>query len=78
MQRGSRTASGSTSEQVSLETVTAHVRDTLTGLRGPFERAVATVTARVLQDAPYWQEMRIDRLFREPARRCRPIRRGAC
>ena len=67
IQRGSRAASGSTSEQVSLETVTAHVRDTLTGLRGPFERAIATVTSRVLQDAPYWQEIRIDRLFREPA-----------
>ena len=67
VQRGSRTASGSTSEQVSLETVTAHVRDTLTGLRRPFERAIAIVTARVLLDAPYWQEARIDRLFREPA-----------
>ena len=66
VQRGSRTASGSTAEQSSLDVVTFDLRDVLPGLRRPMELALAMVSARLLAEAPYWQETRIDRLFREP------------
>ena len=67
VQRGSRTASGSTVEQSSLDVVTSDLRDVLPGLRRPMESALAAVSARLLGEASYWQEVRIDRLFREPA-----------
>ena len=67
VQRGSRTASGSHVEQACLDAVTADLRDMLPVLSLPFERAACAVTSRLLGEAAYWQELRIDRLFREPA-----------
>lgn len=66
VQRGSRTASGSTVEQACLDAATADLRDTLPTLRRPLEQAAGLVLTRLLADAPYWQETRADRLFREP------------
>ncbi len=66
VQRGSRTASGSTVEQACLDAATADLRDTLPTLRRPLEQAAGLVLTRLLADAPYWQETRTDRLFREP------------
>ena len=67
VQRGSRAASGSTVEQTCLDAATADLRDALPTLRRAFEQAAALVMTRLLADAPYWQETRTDRLFREPA-----------
>ena len=66
VQRGSRAASGSTIEQTCLDAATNDLRDALPTLRRPLEQAAAVIMTRLLADAPYWQETRSDRLFREP------------
>lgn len=62
--RGSRTASGSRIEEISLDAITQELRDTLPTLRPPLERALATVTGRLLREGPYWQEVRLERSIR--------------
>jgi transcription antitermination protein NusB len=64
VQRGSRTASGSTVEQVCLDYLTRELTDTLPTTRHPFEQAVAMSAARLLADAPYWQEQRFEKAFK--------------
>lgn len=67
VQRGSRSASGSTAEEVCLEYITVHLRHTLPGLRLPFERTLTTGLGRIFQELPYWQEVRFERSFRTRA-----------
>ena len=67
VQRGSHAASGSLVEQICLDVFTSGLRDMLPELNHTQERALSLLTARLLGDAPYWQEQRIDRLFREPS-----------
>jgi len=62
--RGSRTASGSQAEEISLDFITCELRDTLPTLRVPLERALAACVGRVFDEAPYWQEVRLERAFR--------------
>jgi N utilization substance protein B len=62
--RGSRTASGSEAEATCLEFATLVLRDTLSALRAPQERAFALFLGRLLAEAPYWQELRLERAFR--------------
>lgn len=65
--RGSRTASGSRAEELCLEALTNHLRDTLPGLRLPLERAVSVAIGRAFQEIPYWQEIRFEKSFRHQA-----------
>ncbi len=65
--RGSRTASGSDAEAICLEFATAHLRDTLPTLRIPLDRVLAAFIGRLLTEAPYWQELRFERTFRNRA-----------
>ncbi len=76
VQRGSRTASGSSAELACLEYVTADLRDTLPAMTLPMERATATCIERLLEEAPYWQELRVERAFKTilPAVRLSPPR----
>ena len=67
VQRGSRTASGSAREALWLDWVTANLRDTLPGLRLPFERALSTVAGRMCEEAVYWQEIRLEKTFKTAA-----------
>ena len=67
VQRGSHAASGSLVEQICLDVFTSVLRDMLAELNSTQERALALSASRLLNDAPYWQEQRIDRLFREPS-----------
>ncbi|MCW3098933.1 MAG: NusB antitermination factor [Chthonomonadaceae bacterium] len=64
VQRGSRTASGSMVEQGCLEYVTGALLDVLPTLTIPMERAVVACIEKVLIEAPYWQEMRVERAFK--------------
>jgi N utilization substance protein B len=64
VQRGSRTASGSTVEQGCLEYVTGALLDVLPTLTIPMERAIVTAIEKVLIEAPYWQEIRVERAFK--------------
>ncbi len=64
VQRGSRTASGSSVEQTCLEYVTSDLRDTLPVLTLPMEQAVVALIGRLLAEAPYWQELRVERAFK--------------
>lgn len=65
--RGSRTASGSTAEEISLNRVTNELRPLLTDLRRPMEHAVSQFIVRVFHEVPYWQEVRLDKTFRSRA-----------
>jgi N utilization substance protein B len=67
VQRGSRSASGSTAEQICLEYVTGELRAILLGLQRPYERAVIDAVARLVEEAPYWQELRLERSFKTQA-----------
>src|SRR5579871_5351161 len=60
VQRGSRTASGSTAEEVCLDCLTRELRDVLPSSRAGFDAAIARAAARLLADAPYWQELRLE------------------
>ena len=64
VQRGSRTASGSTAEQACLDYVTAALLEILPTLTLPMERAVVACIEQVLVEAPYWQELRVERAFK--------------
>ncbi len=64
VQRGSRTASGSTVEQACLDYATAVLCDLLPTLTVPMERAVVACLESVLIEAPYWQELRVERAFK--------------
>jgi transcription antitermination factor NusB len=64
VQRGSRTASGSKLEQGCLDYVTGAILDVLPTLTIPMERAIVTGIERVLVEAAYWQELRVERSFR--------------
>lgn len=64
VQRGSRTASGSVAEEICLNAITLHLGDTLPGLRLPLERALEIVTGRLLEEAPYWQEIKLERALK--------------
>ncbi|HZO88244.1 MAG TPA: transcription antitermination factor NusB [Chthonomonadaceae bacterium] len=65
--RGSRSASGSHAEENSLDFITRTLRDTLPTLRLPLERAVTQFLGRLFAEAPYWQEVRLERAFRNRA-----------
>lgn len=67
VQRGSRTASGSRAEEICLEWITDNLRDTQAGMRLPMERALREVVGRVLSEAPYWTELRLERSFKHQA-----------
>ena len=64
VQRGSRTASGSTAEQGCLEYATGTLLDVLPTLTVPMERALSACMEKVLIEAPYWQEIRVERAFK--------------
>ena len=64
VQRGSRTASGSTVEQGCLDYATAALVEALPTLTVPMERAVVAAIEKVLIEAPYWQELRVERAFK--------------
>lgn len=64
VQRGSRTASGSAVEQGCLDYVTGTLLDLLPTLTLPMERAVVACIEKVLIEAPYWQEIRVERAFK--------------
>lgn len=64
VQRGSRTASGSTVEQACLDYATAVLCEMLPTLTVPMERAVVACLERLLIEAPYWQELRVERAFK--------------
>lgn len=64
VQRGSRTASGSPVEQGCLNYITATLTDLLPTLTVGMERAAITGIERVLVEAPYWQELRVERAFK--------------
>lgn len=64
VQRGSRTASGSTVEQGCLDYATGAVLDLLPTLTVPMERALSACMEKVLIEAPYWQELRVERAFK--------------
>ncbi len=64
VQRGSRTASGSTAEQICLDYVTKSLTETLSTSRLAFERTIALNIARALSGAPYWQEGLFERSFK--------------
>jgi N utilization substance protein B len=76
VQRGSRTASGSPVEQICLEAMTRALHAVLPDLTRPYERALAETAARLLQEAPYWQEVRLEKAFksRTPGVPLRPPR----
>ena len=65
--RGSRTASGSTSEQLCLEAITAALQDWLATISSPAMSAVALVAGQLLGEAPYWQELRLEKAMRTTA-----------
>lgn len=67
VQRGSHAASGSLVEQICLDVFTSGLRDLLPEASPALERALALAASRLLNEVPYWQEQRIDRLFREPS-----------
>jgi len=64
VQRGSRTASGSTAEQACLDYVTGALLEILPTLTLAMERAVVACIEQVLVEAPYWQELRVERAFK--------------
>lgn len=64
VQRGSRTASGSTAEQVCLDYLTRELTDVLPAMRHTFAQAIAGAATRLLTDAPYWQELRFEKAFK--------------
>lgn len=64
VQKGSRTASGSATEQICLNSVTSALRNSLPTLRRGFEQAVTQVAARLLEEAPYWIELHFEKSFR--------------
>ncbi len=64
VQRGSRTASGSLAEEISLELLTQALADTLPGLRPPFERALQNAAGRLFAEAPVWQEQTLLNVFK--------------
>ena len=64
VQRGSRTASGSPVEQGCLDYTTGALLDVLPTLTVPMERAVVEAVEKVLVEAPYWQELRVERAFK--------------
>ncbi len=64
VQRGSRTASGSKFEQACLDYVTGALLDLLPTLTLPMEKAVVTSIEKVLLEAAYWQELRVERAFK--------------
>jgi N utilization substance protein B len=64
VQRGSRSASGSPAEAFWLDYVTGTLRDTLPTLRLPMERALTTSAARLCEEAPYWQELLLEKAFK--------------
>lgn len=66
VQRGSRTASGSQAEAVCLEWMTANTRPFLPIMRPPLERALSQFAGRILGDAPYWQELRLEKSLKTP------------
>jgi N utilization substance protein B len=65
--RGSRTASGSTSEQICLEVVTGELREWLPSISASAIRAAPVAANRLLAEAPYWQELRLEKAFRTAA-----------
>jgi N utilization substance protein B len=67
VQRGSRTASGSPVEQLCLDAITRALHGGLTELSGPYQRALAEATAHLLLEAPYWQELRLEKAFKTQA-----------
>lgn len=64
VQRGSRSASGSTAEQQSLDFVTARLEDILATVRLPVERAIMLCLERAFSSAPYWQELIFEKSFK--------------
>ncbi|HZT43156.1 MAG TPA: transcription antitermination factor NusB [Chthonomonadaceae bacterium] len=65
--RGSRTASGSRAEEICLDAITRHLQDVLPMLRQPLQRALTAITGSLFEEAPYWQEVRLERAFRTHA-----------
>jgi N utilization substance protein B len=65
--RGSRTASGSVSEQACLEVITAELRDELAVLSPQAIRVAAAMAGRLIGEAPYWQELRLEKAFKTAA-----------
>ena len=66
VQRGSRSASGSTSEQICLEYVTSSLNDTLPSVRPSFEQTVIDLPGKraFASSAPIWQEAIFERVFK--------------
>ncbi len=67
VQRGSRSASGSTAEQICLDYITSALVDTLPSLRRPFLLAVTEIVRRLFIEATYWQELRFEVSFKSQA-----------
>ncbi len=57
VQRGSRSASGSPTEEVCLDYITGVLGASLETMRAPLERACLGCIERALLSAPYWQEI---------------------
>ncbi|MCS6776343.1 MAG: transcription antitermination factor NusB [Chloroherpetonaceae bacterium] len=64
VQRGSRTASGSMAEEICLNAITIHLGDTLPDLRLPMERVLEIGIERIFEEAPYWQEVKLERALK--------------
>jgi N utilization substance protein B len=64
VQRGSRTASGSTAEQICLDYLTRVFSDLLPLLNPALEQTIREVVSRLLTEPPYWQELRFEKAFR--------------
>lgn len=83
--RGSRTASGSTVEQICLDYVTRSFLAELSDLHPPLERVLGDVAGRLVIEAPYWLEIRLEKSFRSripgttltPPRLLAPLDRSA-
>jgi len=65
--RGSRSASGSTAEQICLDYLTSELVETLPTLRRPFLLAITEVVRRLFTEATYWQELRFEVSFKSQA-----------
>lgn len=65
--RGSRSASGSLLEQICLEYITQAFLPSLSGMTPALEHVQADVAGRIVAEAPYWMELRLERSFRTRA-----------
>jgi N utilization substance protein B len=64
VQRGSRTASGSAVEQTCLDYLTRLLTAGLAEMRPAYEPVVSRGMARLLENAPYWYELRFEKAFK--------------